>query len=73
VTDITFNDYHARQLAMKLHAAIQTLEHYSLEGRLAHWERNAVERSVLMMLKDVKNELDLKLDKSDGEHDDIPF
>lgn len=73
MTDISFTDYHVMQLKEKVHTAIQLLEKYSLDRQCTHRERNSVEATVVMLLSDVKHDLNDRLAGTNAEKTDIPF
>jgi len=68
---IELTEYTVQQMSLKLHTAIQLLEKYSRGGDVTHSQRNAVEKTVEMILKDVRTELNARV-RPDSESD-IPF
>lgn len=73
MTDVTLTDFHAKQLVSKLHVAIQTLTRYSLDAQATHRDRNSVERTVIMVLEDIKTDLSQSLASNGEKETDIPF
>lgn len=73
MSDVNLTEWHVKQLLAKLHTAIQTLEKYSLNAQVAHWQRNAVERTVVFILSDVKSDLAQTIAGKPDQNGDIPF
>lgn len=70
MSHIELTDYTVKQLASKIYTSIQLLEKYSRGGDVTHSQRNAVEKVVEMILKDVLQELNAR---AADPGNDIPF